>query len=180
MRTICAIGVDHTNRRSSLDPTPASPVHRRHAENLDVRVRNSWDRVHLARQILSAGANRDGELRIRHGCARLPLSARRCDKQLNLFLFLESNAYRPFIEIGLRTVSSFMPEHFTGPNAAAPEGMTPQERIAEIAQILAGGLMRLRGRKSSPISAAGGESLLDCAAHQSGHADSLKSHGASK
>jgi hypothetical protein len=37
--------------------------------------------------------------------------------------------------------------------------------------------MRLHARKSSPFSPAGGESLLDCAAHQSGHADGLTSNG---
>jgi hypothetical protein len=57
--------------------------------------------------------------------------------------------------------------------------LSPAERIDEIAEILAAGLMRLRSRKSSPLSAAGGDSLLDCAAHPSGHADVL-SHGGSE
>jgi hypothetical protein len=55
--------------------------------------------------------------------------------------------------------------------------MTAAERLDEIAEILAAGLMRLHARKSSPFSPDGGESLLDCAGHQSGHDDSLKSHG---
>jgi hypothetical protein len=51
------------------------------------------------------------------------------------------------------------------------------DRLAEIAEILAAGLLRLRARKSSELSALSGESLLDCAALQSGHADGLKSDG---
>jgi hypothetical protein len=62
-------------------------------------------------------------------------------------------------------------------NALHPDAMSAQERLDEIAEILATGLMRLHARKSSPLSAAGGESLLDCAAHQSSHADRLTSHG---
>jgi len=50
-------------------------------------------------------------------------------------------------------------------------GLTTAERLAELAEILAAGLMRLRARKSSEFSADRGESSLDCPAHQSGHAD---------
>jgi hypothetical protein len=46
-----------------------------------------------------------------------------------------------------------------------------EDRHAEIAEILAAGLMRLRARKSSELAADRGECLLDCAARQSGHAD---------
>jgi hypothetical protein len=49
--------------------------------------------------------------------------------------------------------------------------MSAAERLAELAEILAAGLMRLRARQSTPLSADSGESSLDCAAHQSGHAD---------
>jgi hypothetical protein len=63
-------------------------------------------------------------------------------------------------------------------NPLHPDMLGPAERIDEIAEILAAGLMRLRSRKSSPLSAVGGDSLLDCAAHPSGHADTL-SHGGS-
>lgn len=45
------------------------------------------------------------------------------------------------------------------------------DRLSELAEILAAGLMRLKARKSSPFSADGGESLLDCAGRQSGDAD---------
>jgi hypothetical protein len=49
-------------------------------------------------------------------------------------------------------------------------GMTAPERLDEIADILAGGLMRLRARKSSPLSGDGGESSLDYSPDQRGHA----------
>jgi hypothetical protein len=56
-------------------------------------------------------------------------------------------------------------------NALHPDHMTGPERLDEIAEILAVGLMRLRARQSSPLSPDRGESLLDCSGHQSGHAD---------
>jgi hypothetical protein len=62
-------------------------------------------------------------------------------------------------------------------NALHPDSMSAAERLDEIAELLAAALMRLQARKSSPLSAASGESLLDCAAHQSSHADRLTSHG---
>lgn len=65
-------------------------------------------------------------------------------------------------------------------NALCPERMEPAERLDEVADILAAGLMRLKLRKSSHLSAVSGDSLLDCAAHQSSHADRLKSDGGSK
>ncbi len=43
-------------------------------------------------------------------------------------------------------------------------------RLAEIGEILAAGLVRLRGPKSSEISADTGESSLDFTPDQSGHA----------
>ena len=64
-------------------------------------------------------------------------------------------------------------------NPVHPDMLSPAECIDDIAEILAAGLMRLRSRKSSPLSAVGGDSLLDCAAHPSGHADVL-SHGGSE
>ena len=57
--------------------------------------------------------------------------------------------------------------------------ITTTERLSEIAQILALGLMRLGARQSSPVSPHVGESPLDCAAHQSGPADILLSEGES-
>ena len=44
-----------------------------------------------------------------------------------------------------------------------------RERLSELAEILAAGLMRLQARKSSGKSAGSGESSLDCPAHRSGH-----------
>ena len=62
-------------------------------------------------------------------------------------------------------------------NPLHPDLMEPAERLDEIATILAAGLMRLTSRKSSHLSAASGESSLDCAGHQSSHADRLTSDG---
>ena len=50
----------------------------------------------------------------------------------------------------------------------------PRQRIAEIGEILALGLVRLKARQSSQIAAEAGESSLDCVAHQSGHANPEK------
>jgi hypothetical protein len=55
-------------------------------------------------------------------------------------------------------------------NALNPNQLTSTERLAEIADILAAGLMRLRARKSSPLSRDEGESSLDFSADQPGHA----------
>lgn len=46
-----------------------------------------------------------------------------------------------------------------------------RERIAEIGEILAVGLLRLKARQSSQLSDATGESSLEPIAHQSGHAN---------
>ena len=62
-------------------------------------------------------------------------------------------------------------------NPLDPCHMTAAERLDEIADILAAGLMRLRARKSSPLSRADGESSLDFSADQSGHARP-REHGA--
>jgi hypothetical protein len=55
-------------------------------------------------------------------------------------------------------------------NPLDPRHMTAAERLDEIADILAMGLMRLRARKSSPLSRDRGESSLDFSPGQSGHA----------
>ena len=62
-------------------------------------------------------------------------------------------------------------------NALHPSHMSAAERLDEIAEILATGLMRLRARQSSPLSDGIGESSLDCVAHRSGHANALKRDG---
>ena len=55
-------------------------------------------------------------------------------------------------------------------NALHTDHMTAAERLAEIAQILARGLMRLRARQSSQLSGDRGDSCLDCSPHQRRHA----------
>lgn len=52
------------------------------------------------------------------------------------------------------------------------------ERIAEIAEVLALGLIRLRARKSREYSLTDRDSSLDCVAHQSGHATPEKGRAA--
>jgi hypothetical protein len=58
--------------------------------------------------------------------------------------------------------------------AIHPDRLTADERLDEVAEILAAGLMRLMSRQSSPLSADLGESSLDCPGDQSGHANVLK------
>jgi hypothetical protein len=58
-------------------------------------------------------------------------------------------------------------------NAIHPKHLSISGRLEEIAEILAAGLMRLHARKSSPLSPHVGERSLDCAGHQSGHANAL-------
>jgi hypothetical protein len=67
-----------------------------------------------------------------------------------------------------------MHDAIAGPNALKPDRMTAEERLDEVAEILAAGLMRLMSRQSSPLSANFGESSLDCPGEQSGHANVLK------
>ena len=73
----------------------------------------------------------------------------------------------------------FMPIAFqkVGINPVKPAVLTAAERLDELAEILATGLMRLRARQSSALSPHEGESSLDCTGHQSGHADVLTSDG---
>ncbi len=61
----------------------------------------------------------------------------------------------------------------SGPNTLPPWRMSIEERLDEIADILATGLIRLRARKSSSLSRDRGESSLDFSPEQSGHADGL-------
>jgi hypothetical protein len=51
--------------------------------------------------------------------------------------------------------------------------MSADERLDEVAEILAAGLSRLVARQSSRLSADVGESSLDCPADQSGHPNAL-------
>jgi hypothetical protein len=53
-------------------------------------------------------------------------------------------------------------------NPLSPDQMSAAERLAEIAEILAGGLIRLRARQSRQISEDHGEISLDFSANQRG------------
>jgi hypothetical protein len=55
-------------------------------------------------------------------------------------------------------------------NLPNPKRLTTQERLDEVAELLAAGLMRLRQPKSSSLSHDPGESLLDFSPNQRGHA----------
>ena len=59
-------------------------------------------------------------------------------------------------------------------NALKPDLMTAPERLDEVAEILAAGLMRVHARQSTPQSAACGEDLLDCSTDQSGRDNVLE------
>jgi hypothetical protein len=59
----------------------------------------------------------------------------------------------------------------------SPTTMPAAERLDEIADILAGGLMRVRARQSTAQSSDFRDSSLDCPADQSGHADVLNGGG---
>lgn len=58
-------------------------------------------------------------------------------------------------------------------NPLKPEMMTADDRLAEIGQILALGLMRLHARKSSPLSPDRRDSFVDLLRDRSGHAATL-------
>ena len=63
---------------------------------------------------------------------------------------------------------------------AKPNLLPGDERLAEVAEFLAHGLVRLRARQSTPVSPHRGESALDCVGVQSGPADDLTSEGGSR
>ena len=56
------------------------------------------------------------------------------------------------------------------PNALDPARMTPAERLAALGRILSAGLIRMKARQSSPLSADSGESSVDMSRLKSGHA----------
>ena len=55
-------------------------------------------------------------------------------------------------------------------NGTDPAQLSPDERLDEVAMLLAGALMRLRARKSSHLSPHAGESSLDFLDNQRSHA----------
>lgn len=70
-----------------------------------------------------------------------------------------------------------LPDYKGDMSPLSPDRMTPAERLDEVAEILALGLMRLKANKSSGLSSPPGERSLDCPAHQSSHANALKRPG---
>lgn len=60
-------------------------------------------------------------------------------------------------------------------NALDPDCMSAEERMAELAGILAAGLQRLRAKQSSGLSADAEKSSVDFIALQSGHAPATQS-----
>ena len=56
-------------------------------------------------------------------------------------------------------------------NPLKPEMMTSHERLAELGQILARGLIRLHAREASPLSADDGDSFVDLPPLRSRHAN---------
>jgi hypothetical protein len=59
-------------------------------------------------------------------------------------------------------------------NPLSPDRMEVDERLSELATILAAGLTRLRARQSTRISGDRENSFVDFTAHQSGHATGLE------
>jgi hypothetical protein len=56
-------------------------------------------------------------------------------------------------------------------NALDPDLMSPDERLAEVASLLATGVIRRRARQSRPLSGDRGESPLDYSPGQRRHVD---------
>jgi hypothetical protein len=69
---------------------------------------------------------------------------------------------------------SFAPQSRAGPNPPPADQLSAQERLAELASILAAGLVRLRARQSSRLSGERENSLVDFTANQSGHAAEIQ------
>ena len=55
-------------------------------------------------------------------------------------------------------------------NGVNPDRLTPHERLAELGRVLAAGLIRMKARQSSPLSADRAESSVDLCGPKSGHA----------
>ena len=65
-------------------------------------------------------------------------------------------------------------------NPIAPDHLSPADRLAELAELLARGLIRLHARKSSSLSAERGESFVDFSATRSGHPRVANNHGGNR
>ena len=66
---------------------------------------------------------------------------------------------------------TFSEDAVIGPNPLHPDHLSPDERLREIAEILARGFVRLKARQSRPIAADRGESSLDLPGSKRGHGD---------
>lgn len=64
----------------------------------------------------------------------------------------------------------FMHDPEVGPTSQPPTSLNPTDRLAELGELLAAGLMRLHARKSSRLSDDRGDSSVDFLPNQSGHA----------
>ena len=67
-------------------------------------------------------------------------------------------------------MASPLSDPMSGPNTLHPDRMVPEARLAELGRILAAGLIRMKARKSSPLSADRGEGSVDLSGPKSGHA----------
>ncbi|RLP22147.1 hypothetical protein D8676_25815 [Mesorhizobium sp. YM1C-6-2] len=76
----------------------------------------------------------------------------------------------PSFELALRSSSR--------PNPIPAAFLAADERRAELCGLLALGLVRLRSRQSSELSAGPENGLLDCAADRSGHATVVEQRNA--
>lgn len=56
------------------------------------------------------------------------------------------------------------------PTPLHPNRMSPAERLAELGRLLAAGLIRMKARQSSPLSADRAETFVDLSGPKSGHA----------
>jgi len=79
--------------------------------------------------------------------------------------------FRLGFDCHLRLQPVLMHDPQVGPTSQPPAAMNPAERLAEIAEILARGLIRLHAREASPLSADRGDSFVDLPPHRSGHAN---------
>ena len=59
------------------------------------------------------------------------------------------------------------------PSPVSADHLPPADRLAELGELLAAGLMRLQAGKSSRLSADRGDSSVDFVPDRSGHADTL-------
>jgi hypothetical protein len=77
-------------------------------------------------------------------------------------------------------LSRIQTEPMTRMNPLSPDHMSADERLAEICEMLACGLVRLEARQSSQLSGDRGESCLPISVDRCRHAERLASEGGSK